>query len=180
MDSFFSNLTMGLFVKKDEGESGDGDVTSGIKPHESRRRMRSHHGWSGGSSTPTQSATRVRTTEPDDVRPVKRRRVVSQQQTNGDDRRKSEDGPSLSSLPEDILTHCLSFLGGVEDRCALQRTNTQFRRISNSDEMLIGIQVGGDKETGLNGIITEKDTPDTAADNLTPFVLAGNLEAIYM
>jgi hypothetical protein len=86
----------------------------------------------------------------------------------------------LSLLPEDVLAHCLSFLGGVQDRHALQCTNKQFRRISNTDEMLLGIQVGGDKQTGLHGIISEKDTPVTASAALEPFASAGNLEAIYM
>jgi hypothetical protein len=83
-------------------------------------------------------------------------------------------------LPEDVLAHCLSFLNSTEDRFALQCTSRQFRRISNSDEMMIGIQVGGDCSTGLHGIIQDNDTPDTAADKLMPFAMAGNLEAVYM
>lgn len=86
----------------------------------------------------------------------------------------------LAQLPEDVLAHCLSFCSGVEDRFALQCTSQQFRRISNSDEMMIGIQVGGDKKTGLHGIILETDTPESSACNLLPYARAGNLEAIYM
>ena len=86
----------------------------------------------------------------------------------------------LGTLPEDVVSHCLSFLNGVEDRFALQTTCKKFRRISNSDKMLVKIQVGGDRETGKNGIIQEKDTPESAAVALAPFSRAGNLEAIYM
>lgn len=86
----------------------------------------------------------------------------------------------LGTLPEDVMSHCLSFLNTVDDRFSLQTTCKQFRRISNSDKMLVNIQVGGDRETGKNGIIQEDDTPETAAVVLAPFSRAGNLEAIYM
>jgi hypothetical protein len=86
----------------------------------------------------------------------------------------------LKLLPEDQLAQCLSYLGGVEDRFALQATSTQFRALSNSDGMRKNVQVGGDRQTGLHGIIQEHDTPETAAQSLDPFVRAGNLEAIYM
>lgn len=46
--------------------------------------------------------------------------------------------------------------------------------------MLIGIEVGGDRSTGLNGILQEDDTPETAVDKLDPYLQAGNLEAMYM
>jgi hypothetical protein len=71
-------------------------------------------------------------------------------------------------------------LGGVEDRFTLQCTSKQFQRISNSDEMLSKIQVGGDRKTGLHGIIQESDTPESASKSLAPFAEAGNPEAIYM
>lgn len=86
----------------------------------------------------------------------------------------------LEQLPEDVMAHCLSFLGSTEDRFALQCTSKQFQRITNTDEMMIGIEVGGDRNTGKNGIIREDDTPETASDKLAPFALAGNLEALYM
>jgi len=86
----------------------------------------------------------------------------------------------LRMIPEDVVYHCLSFLGSVEDRYALQCTCKQFRRISDSGQMLVNIQVVGDRETGKNGIIQEVDTPETAAVALSPFSRAGNLEAIYM
>lgn len=86
----------------------------------------------------------------------------------------------LGTLPEDVMSHCLSFLNSVEDRFSLQTTCKQFRRISNSDKMLVKIQVGGDRETGKGGIIQDEDTPETAAVVLAPFSQAGNLEAIYM
>lgn len=92
---------------------------------------------------------------------------------------KPQPGP-LGTLPEDVVSHCLSFLNTVEDRFSLQTTCKQFRRISNSEEMLVDIQVGGDRETGKNGIIQDDDTPETAAVVLAPFSKAGNLEAIYM
>lgn len=173
---------MGLFGQMDEGESGEGESSSpGIKLSEDRRRKR----W-----CPVLYSTEdvgCITSGTDDERPAKRiRRDTGTDHTIVDEKiddkstKIREDSTTLTSLPEDLLAHCLSFLGGVEDRYALQCTSQQFRRISNSDEMMIRIQVGGDKETGLNGIITEKDTPESAAANLAPFVDAGNLEAIYM
>jgi hypothetical protein len=106
--------------------------------------------------------------------------LVSGEPTVVEEEKAAQSSPTLTGLPEDVVGHCLSFLGGLPDRYALQCTSKQFRRISNSDEMLLGIQVGGDKQTGLHGIISEKDTPETASDALEPFVNAGNLEAIYM
>jgi len=93
---------------------------------------------------------------------------------------KTAPPPTLSKLPEDILTHCLSFLGSVGDRHSLQCTSKQFRKVSNSENLLKNVQVGGDRQTGLHGIIREHDTPETASDSLQPFADAGNLEAIYM
>lgn len=122
--------------------------------------------------------------EEEEERPVKRFRgqnkvvdVKAPKEKKADPQQQSA---LLSKIPEDVVAHCLSFLGSVEDRFALQTTCKQFRRISNSDKMLAKIQVGGDRETGKNGIIREDDTPEKAAVSLSPFVNAGNLEAIYM
>ena len=86
----------------------------------------------------------------------------------------------LEALPEDVVANCLSFLGGVEDRFALQCTSKQFLRVSITDAMLIGVSVGGDPVTGKNGLLLEDDTPISAAEKLTPYCMAGNLEALYM
>ena len=83
-------------------------------------------------------------------------------------------------VPEEVVGHVLSFLGSTEDRFALQCTSVQFRRISNTDQMLANVKLGGEIETGKNGIVQEEDTPETAAVALTPFARAGNVEAIYM
>jgi len=118
-----------------------------------------------------------------DAQPVKRQRgehkiipLSSEEAQKKDSQPKS----SLGCLPDDIMTHCLSFLGSNEDRFALQCTSKQFRRISNMNSMKKHIRVGGDRETGKNGIIQEDDTPETASKALMPFALANNLEAIYM
>lgn len=86
----------------------------------------------------------------------------------------------LDLLPEDIVSHALSFLSGVSDRFSLQCTSKQFRRLSSTPTMMKNIAVGGDPETGMHGIILETDTAATATDKLTPFAAAGNLEAVYM
>lgn len=86
----------------------------------------------------------------------------------------------LELLPEDVVAHALSFLGTVEDRFSLQCTSKQFQRISNTPSMMIGLEVGGDRSTGLNGIVLEADTPESASEKLTPYAVAGNLEALYM
>lgn len=120
-----------------------------------------------------------------DDRPIKRFRgervvvAVSAPRAVEKEEPKSQSG-LLGTLPEDVVSHCLSFLNSTEDRFALQTTCKQFRQISNSDKMLRNIQVGGDRETGKNGIIQDVDTPESAAVALAPFSRAGNLEAIYM
>jgi len=116
--------------------------------------------------------------------PVKRlrgeRNVVHVAAPNAKKPKQQLQSDFLRTIPEDVLAHCLSFLGSVEERFALQTTCKQFRRLSNSSEMLMNVDVGGDRETGKNGIILERDTPETAAIALSPFARAGNLEAIYM
>jgi hypothetical protein len=92
---------------------------------------------------------------------------------------KSKSSP-LEQLPEDLVVHALSFLGTAQDRFALQCTNKQFQLLSNDASHLAAVKVGGDEETGLHGILLETDTPDTASAKLTPFAMAGNLEALYM
>jgi hypothetical protein len=86
----------------------------------------------------------------------------------------------LRTVPEEVVGYVLSFLGSTEDRFALQTTCTQFKRISDTDDMLVNVKLGGYLETGKNGIIQEEYTAATAADALTPFARAGNVEAIYM
>lgn len=124
--------------------------------------------------------------EDDDVRPVKRFRgldgiLLSSPQVDVEKFEvKTEKKLSLTSMPEDVIAHCLSFLNSAVNRRNIQCTSKQFRDLSNSNAMRIGIQVGGNPSTGLHGILQEDDTPDTAADKLLPFAVAGNLEAIYM
>jgi hypothetical protein len=86
----------------------------------------------------------------------------------------------LDLLPEDIVAHALSFLNDVSDRYALQCTSKQFHRITSTPMMMNVLNVGGDPETGKNGIILESDTKESATERLTPFAESGNLEAIYM
>lgn len=94
--------------------------------------------------------------------------------------KKKQTGDLLNRLPEDVLSHCLSFLGSTKDRFALQTTCKLFKDISNSDSMLANVDVGGDMETGKGGIIQEHNSPATAAASLAPFARAGNLQALYM
>jgi hypothetical protein len=91
-----------------------------------------------------------------------------------------QTGDLLNKLPQDVVAHCLSFLGSSNDRFALQTTCKLFKNISNSDAMLANVDVGGDLETGKGGIIQEHSSPATAAASLAPFARAGNLQALYM
>jgi hypothetical protein len=151
----------------------------------------------GGSRTPTLiSPTRgfscgdVQPPDSDDAasdRPLKRFRgqskvvAVSQQPVSAPKKAaQQQKSEFLSTVPEDVVAHCLSFLGTAEDRFALQTTCKLFRDISNTDAMLAKVNVGGDQETGKLGIIQDDDTPATAASGLAPFARAGNLEALYM
>lgn len=86
----------------------------------------------------------------------------------------------LTDMSDDTIAHCLSFLNSTQDRHAIQCTSKQFRQFSNASAMMAEIRVGGDPSTGLNGILQEEDTPGIAVKKLIPFVVAGNLEAMYM
>jgi hypothetical protein len=94
--------------------------------------------------------------------------------------RKKQSTGLTKTLPRDVVAHCLSFLGSAEDRFSLQTTCKLFRHLSNADSMLANVDVAGDPETGKGGIIQEHDTPASAAESLSPFARAGNLEAMYM
>lgn len=201
MDSILSILPMGLFghnppVEVAQGGGNAVPMTIEVEEDKGRKRARDcdREDGSGGSTTPSLLSASSRRgsevpsfREEDDVRPVKRfcgpNGVALAPPVADVEKAKESDvdaASPLSSLPEDAVAHCLSFLNSTKDRFALQCTSKQFRRISDSDEMLLGIQIGGDKNTGLNGIIQETDTPDTAAEKLMPFAMAGNLEAVYM
>mmetsp|Transcript_12270 Transcript_12270/g.19745 ORF Transcript_12270/g.19745 Transcript_12270/m.19745 type:complete len:484 (-) Transcript_12270:399-1850(-) len=93
---------------------------------------------------------------------------------------KKQTSGLIKTLPQDVVAHCLSFLGTAEDRHSLQTTCKLFRDLSNADSMLANVNVAGDPETGKGGIIQEHDTPASAAEALSPFARAGNLEALYM
>lgn len=49
----------------------------------------------------------------------------------------------LRLLPPHVLSKCLSFLSTRSDRFALQTTCTLFRQLSNEDDMLANVDVGG-------------------------------------
>jgi hypothetical protein len=196
MDSFFSILPMGLFGHKKPNEVAQpgGSVATPVVVVEEQGRKRPRecdrdNTKTAGSITPTLISRRGSEVpsfrEEDDVRPIKRFRgtagiPLTPPVVEVEVKDTASTKSPLAGLPEDVLAHCLSFLNSTEDRSALQRTSRQFRRISNSDEMMIGVQIGGDCTTGLNGMIQEDDTPDTAADKLMPFAMSGNLEAVYM
>lgn len=149
----------------------------------------------GGSSTPTLvsparrfSCGDVQSTSDDgNDRPLKRFRGRSRLLTvpnlvdaTPDKEGKKQRSGFINTVPEDVVAHCLSFLGTAKDRFALQTTCKLFRDISNSDAMLEKVDISGDVETGEHGIIQETDTPSSAAATLAPFARAGNLEALYM
>jgi len=97
-----------------------------------------------------------------------------------EEEKKNQTSDLIKRLPGDVVSACLSFLGSTEDRHALQNTCKLFRDISNTESMLLNIEIAGDLETGERGIIQENDTPATASAALTPFARAGNLQALYM
>lgn len=80
-------------------------------------------------------------------------------------------GP-LENLPEDVVRRCLSFVGGVGDRFAIQCTSKQFHRLSNGDDTLRMVDV--------ENIILDEDTVESVMKKLTPYAQAGNLKALYM
>ncbi len=150
-----------------------------------------------GSRTPTLvssarsfSCEDVQGTSDDDGndRPLKRFRVRSKlltvprlvDATPVKEKKWKQTSRFLNTLPEDVVANCLSYLGTASDRYALQMTCKLFRDISNSDSMLEKVNISGDVESGMHGIIRETDTPSTAAATLSPFARAGNLEALYM
>lgn len=150
----------------------------------------------GGSRTPTLVSTARRfscgdvhnTLDDGNERPLKRLRGRSKLLTVPNlveaipekEKCHKQSSDFLSKVPDDVVAHCLSFLGTAEDRFALQSTCKLFRDISNSDVMLEKVNISGDVGTGKRGIIKESDTPSSAAATLAPFARAGNLEALYM
>lgn len=57
----------------------------------------------------------------------------------------SSDQPSalLRHIPNEILSHCLSYINTSSDRFALQASCKALRDISNSEEILAGVDLGG-------------------------------------
>jgi hypothetical protein len=200
--SLLSVLPRGFFswpASSENGARGQNPLSVIVNddgPGKKRRRNEGEKSDSvGGSRTPTlvsPTTTRrfsdgVLPTEDANDRPLKRFRgqnktvavpnPVATAPKKDQRQRKSE---FLSIVPDDVVAHVLSFLGTAEDRFSLQTTCKLFRDISNSDDMLAKVDVGGDKETAKRGIIQDHDTPATAAAALSPFARAGNLEALYM
>ena len=92
----------------------------------------------------------------------------------------SNNSDLLCMVPEEVVGHVISFLGSLQDRFALQCTSRQFHRLSNSDELLAPMGLGGNIETGEGGIFRDEDTIDSAVAKVSIFARAGNLEALYM
>lgn len=167
-------------------------IDSTIDGRKRRRERRGSTDSVGGSTTPTvvtptrQFSCNSIASEDVNDRPLKRFRGRSKIVTvpivcsKSKKIRGQEKSKFLSKIPEDVIAHCLSFVCSVEDRRSLQMTCKLFRDISNTDSMLAKVSVAGNVETGKLGIIQDHDTPATAAAALSPFVRAGNLEALYM
>jgi len=92
----------------------------------------------------------------------------------------SEQSPFLRAVPDDVVGYCLSFLATTQNRHSLQCTCRQFRRLSNLNEILLSIKLGGDSETGLGGLFSDDDTIDSSVAKVSIFAGAGNIEALYM
>lgn len=86
----------------------------------------------------------------------------------------------LSMIPEDVLGHVLGFLGSIGDRFSLQCTSHQFRELSNSEDLLKPMKLGGHIDTGKESIFQDADTIESAVDKVSIFARAGNPEALYM
>ena len=187
--SLLSVLPKGFFnwpVPMEEESRGPNSLSVVVTDDGKRRKRRRGKGDRidpvEGSRTPTlvtQSSRFLRgdvQTEADNDdcdRPVKRFRgqskIVSVPQlslTTPQKESKQQTSEFLTKIPEDVVAHCLSFLGTAEDRFALQTTCKLFRDISNSDSMLAKVEVGGDVDTGKNGIIQDHDTPASAAASI--------------
>lgn len=190
MDSFLSILPKGLFGRNQYMPMAPDDSSFAasmmILEENERKRPRDRNAADSGSGSrtpPLIAASRL--VDEEEVRPLKRFRgahgiVIAVVVPTPQKKRAAPPKATFKALPEDVVAHCLAFLGSVEDRFALQATCKQFQRISSSNGMMANIQVGGNRETGLHGIIQEKDTPETASEKLDPFARAGNLEAMYM
>jgi hypothetical protein len=200
--SLLARLPKGFFnwpISMEDGCRGQSHLSVMVvnEDGESRKRRRGKGEISdsaGGSRTPTLVSPARRfscgnvqgDSEDGNDRPLKRIRgeskIVSVPQPAAITQKKEKQQSSdfLNKVPEDVVAHCLSFLGRAEDRFALQTTCKVFRDISNSDSMLAKVDVGGDLETGKRGIIQEHYSPATAAAALAPFARAGNLESLYM
>lgn len=201
--SLLSVLPKGFFswpISMEDGSRGQSSLSVVVNDDSGRKRPRGSTDISdsvGGSRTPTLVSPSRRFScadgQSDDScsddgndRPLKRFRgqskILSVPHSISTPHTKARQQKSqfLNKVPEDVVAHCLSFLGSAEDRYALQTTCKLFRDISNSDSMLAKVNVSGDLETGAGGIIQEHDTPATAAASLAPFARAGNLEALYM
>mmetsp|Transcript_13839 Transcript_13839/g.33488 ORF Transcript_13839/g.33488 Transcript_13839/m.33488 type:complete len:455 (-) Transcript_13839:273-1637(-) len=193
--SLLSCLPKGFFswpLSQDDSMD-DSSYTSEFEQNGRKRRRRSSNSSSGGSRTPAlvTPTRRYSFDVPSDEesasseRPLKKFRgnskIVSVPRSISNSQQiQQRNSAFLSTVPEDAVAHCLSFLGSVEDRRSLQMTCKLFRDISNADSMLAQVSVSGDVETGKRGIIRDKDSPATAAAALAPFARAGNLEALYM
>ena len=204
--SLLAALPKGFFSwpMTEEGSNGFTSLSVDVNEDGEGRKRRRKEGENsdcvGGSRTPTLVARTLKFQDGGDVlpspcekedvneRPLKRLRGQSKilavpQPVSSIHTKKAKQPQTsefLKTVPEDVVAHCLSFLGSADDRFALQTTCRLFRDISNSDEMLSKVAVGGNNETGGNGIIQDHDTPATAASALAPFARAGNLEALYM
>ena len=189
---FLSVLPKGLFKFAEEGGGCvssnplamvvDMDDTTGRKR---RRERNSPEDCSVFSPAPTPQLV----DDDESERPRKRHREQSKSSFNytpvvssssKTQETKKQSTGLTKTLPQDVVAHCLSFLGSAEDRFALQTTCKLFRHLSNADSMLENVNVAGDPETGKGCIIQERDTPASASESLAPFARAGNLEAMYM
>lgn len=194
MNSLFS-----MFFGRNNGSGAEGTGAAVLAPFQgmvvddeesTRKRSRGDLKSSSGR-VPTLVPTPGHDEETESVRPIKRFRGVhavidlahSEEEAKESKVSKAEPAKIESpfqTLPEDLASHCLAFLGGAESRFALQCTSKQFRRISNTPELLSRVAVGGDKKTGFHGLVQEYDTPESASEQLAFYANAGNLEAIYM
>ncbi|KAL9186936.1 hypothetical protein ACHAXT_010656 [Thalassiosira profunda] len=65
----------------------------------------------------------------------------------------------LRRMPRDVLAHCLSYVNAPSDRFGLQVSCTAFRDLSNSDDMLATLELGGANAKITNVYSPSEDDP---------------------
>jgi len=149
-----------LQIGSDDGSGGENDVGGDSRSNPARLPRSSS--WFAAPLLVRETITSTTAVE---GKPKANRGTGTAPVIDGNDRSARQTSALLRLLPHDVLSHCFSYINTPSDRYGLQVTCKIFRQLSNDDEMLATLELGGNHSPSLAPGNEGENAPSSLLDN---------------